>query len=86
MLRKIVDFIGKMALLGLALGIFVAAAAWAAGDISLLELAACSGVLWLAGSRLFELLFAPAQPRHRTPARRRPAVAAAPAAHRRPAA
>lgn len=85
MLRKIVDFVGKMALLGLVLGMFLAAGAWAAGDISLLELAGCGGVLWLASSRLFELLFAPARPRHRAPARR-PAVAPAPAAHRRPAA
>ncbi len=86
MLRKIVDFVGKTALLGLVLGMFVAAGAWAAGDISLLELAAAMGVLWLAGSRLFELLFVPAQPGHRASARRRPAVAAAPAARRRPAA
>lgn len=88
MLRKMVEFVGKMALLGLVLGMFLAAGAWAVGDLSLLELAGCIGVLWLASSRLFELLFAPAEPRRRAPVRR-PAVATAAraaAAHRRPAA
>lgn len=90
MLRKMVEFASKLALLAVVFGMFVAAGNWAVGAISLLELAAWLGVLGLAGSRLSQLITAPARSR-RTPAhvptrRPRPAVASAVAVHHRPAA
>lgn len=91
MLRKMVEFACKMALMAVVFGMFAAAGNWAVGAISLLELAAWLGVLGLAASRLSQLITAPARPRRRaashTPARRpRPAVASAVAVQHRRAA
>lgn len=91
MLRKMVEFACKMALMAVVFGMFAAAGNWAVGAISLLELAAWLGVLGLAASRLSQLITAPARPHRRAashaPARRpRPAVASAVAVHHRPAA